>query len=96
MIKLEIHKCQARASYIVIFEGELGSEEDRALAFLAKRTSTHAFHEIESAPIEPRYGRLIDFLYPTCEHGLSLSNCFGPQHYYYDEEEQARGMRNGF
>lgn len=28
-------------------------------------------------------------------HGLSLSNCCGPQHYYFDEEEQAHGLRNG-
>jgi hypothetical protein len=29
------------------------------------------------------------YLYPTCEHGLSLDLCYGPQHYPYDEDERA-------
>jgi hypothetical protein len=28
--------------------------------------------------------------YPQCEHGLSLQNCYGPQHYYLDDEERQR------
>lgn len=92
MITLEIQICNQRRSYVATFEGN--NAETTALAFLATRSATHAFHEMEDFPIESQYTQLLDYLYPTCEHGLSLSNCNGPQHYYYDEEEQARGMRN--
>jgi hypothetical protein len=50
----------------------------------------HAWFELEDAPIDQRYGRLLDFLYPQCEHGLSLQNCYGPQHYHLDDEERQR------
>lgn len=90
MITLEIHICDQRRSYRATF-----STEAQALAFVQARWSTHAVHEIEATPIPAEYALLLDLLYPTCEHGLSLSNCNGPQHYYYDEEEQGRGLRNG-
>ena len=93
-IKLEIHKCEQRSSYLVTFDGDGPEVEARALAFIEARWTTHAVHEVEDEPIAEQYGTLLDRLYPTCEHGLSLSNCYGPQHYYFDEEEQARGMRN--
>lgn len=91
-ITLRIDKCEARSSYRVTFEGR--NAESMALTFLAARTSTHAFSEIEYSPVSPLYAKLLAYLYPACEHGLSLSNCCGPQHYYFDEEEQARGYRN--
>jgi hypothetical protein len=96
-ITLEIHVCdQRRVSYPVVFEGDGPDVEARALQFVKARSSTHAIYEIEATPIPEQYGQLLDWLYPTCEHGLSASNCYGPQHYYFDEEEQARGMRNGW
>lgn len=33
-----------------------------------------------------RYPRLYSKLYPTCDHGMSASNCYGPQHFTSDEE----------
>lgn len=93
-IALEIAICDQRRSYRVTFTGP--NAEDMALAFCEARKSTHAPREIEDKLIDERYGRLIDWLYPRCPHGLSESNCYGPQHYYFDEEEQAMGMRNGW
>lgn len=92
-IKLEVHICDQRRSYLATFYGSRA--EDQAIAFIERKSATHAFHEVEAEPIFPTFGRLLERLYPTCEHGLSLSNCYGPQHYYFDEEEQARGLRNG-
>ena len=90
MIALEIHICDQRRSYVARF-----ATEDQALAFVERKASTHAPHEIESEPLDfATAPRLLAWLYPECEHGLSPSNCYGPQHYYYDEEEQARGLRN--
>lgn len=88
-IALEIHICDQRRSYIARF-----ATERQALDFAQARHDTHVVREIETEPIPESATSLLDMLYPTCEHSLSLSNCYGPQHYYYDEEEQARGMRN--
>jgi hypothetical protein len=88
---LEIHICAERRGYRATF-----ATEDQAIAFLSRKTSTHAFWEIEGQPVPATWTRLLGFLYPTCEHGLSESNCYGPQHYYFDEDEQASGMLNGF
>lgn len=100
-VTLEIHICDQRRSYLATWEGAEDEVEQRILDFLAERGINHAWHELEDRIIDfgtvdaPRLSRLYALLYPTCEHGLDLSNCYGPQHYYYDEEEQARGMLNG-
>jgi hypothetical protein len=48
----------------------------------------HAICELEAEPLVPPAGpvgedvlRLLDVLYPQCEHGLSLDLCAGPGHY---------------
>lgn len=92
-IVLDMGICDQRRGYRVTFEGL--AAEDMALAFVQVRWSTHAVSEAEDAPFDyEAFPRLYDLLYPTCEHGLSLSNCYGPQHYYFDQEEQARGYVN--
>lgn len=89
-IALEIHICDQRRSYVARF-----ATQEQAIAFATARRSTHAIHEIETEPFDYATNMaLYTYLYPECEHGLDLSNCYGPQHYYFDEEEQARGMRN--
>ncbi len=89
MIVLEIHICDQRRSYRATF-----ATEEQALSYVNARRSTHVVMEIEESPIPVSATALLDLLYPTCAHGLSESNCYGPQHYYYDEEEQARGLFN--
>jgi hypothetical protein len=34
---------------------------------------------------------LLDFLYPSCEHGLSADLCMGPNHYPTADQERAMG-----
>jgi hypothetical protein len=82
MIALEIHICDQRRSYVARF-----STEDQDLAFAQAREHTHATYELEKEPVPQHWTRLLEYLYPTCLHGLSESNCYGPQHYYYDEED---------
>lgn len=78
--------------YVVRF-----ATEDQAVAYVEPRWETHRFSELKDEPINGhKHQRLYDLLYPTCEHGLSLENCNGPQHYWFDEEEQARGYSNGW
>lgn len=90
-IALEVHICDQRRSYVARF-----TTQEQAIEFISRKSATHAVHEIEAEPFDYHaYPALYDLLYPTCEHGLSLSNCNGPQHYWYDDEEQARGLRNG-
>lgn len=90
MIALEIHICDQRRSYVARF-----ATDAQAVAFVTARRSTHAVYELGDSPLDPgECPNLFALLYPECEHGMSASNCYGPQHYYFDEEEQARGMVN--
>lgn len=83
MIALEIHICAQRRSYTARF-----ASEDQALDFVKARSSTHAFFELKDEPIDFSVNsRLYDFLYPECEHGMR-GDCYGPQHYYMDDEER--------
>lgn len=92
-VVLDIHVCAQRRTFRVTFEGP--NAEAMAIAFCTVRESTHAVWEVDTAPIDySLFPLLSDYLHPTCEHGLSASNCYGPQHYYFDEEEQARGYFN--
>lgn len=76
MIKLEVHICDQRRSYIAEF-----ATEDQALEFVNRKMRTHAFYEMEEFEIPADCERLIEFLYPTCIHGMSESLCEGPMHY---------------
>jgi hypothetical protein len=87
-IVLEIHVADQRRSYRATFQGP--DAEITALRFIETRWSTHAIHELEDQPIPQKYARLLDLLYPLCEHYLSLSNCCGPQHYYFGEDERGQ------
>jgi hypothetical protein len=33
-------------------------------------------------------------VFALCAHGMARNNCFGPQHYMYDSDEQAAGLVN--
>ena len=91
---LHVHICAERRGYNVTF-----STEDQALAFLAPKASTHTWWELgadgqpegqDNAPSIPAtWTRLLEFLYPVCEHGLSADLCYGPNHYMTADQERA-------
>lgn len=89
---LHIHICDQRRGYDATF-----TTEDQAIAFLtAKRaTKNHTWWELGAedhtgtGSVPATWTRLVDFLYPTCEHGLSLELCYGPNHYMSAAQEQA-------
>jgi len=80
-ITLEAHICAARRSYLVTF-----ATEAQALDFIGRKSSTHAFFTVDGKPIDSVHTELINYLFPDCEHGLSLALCYGPNHYATDEE----------
>ena len=82
MITLHLHICNERRGYNVIWEGP--NAEADALKYITDRGRTHAVWERESDPVGLEYGKLLDYLYPTCEHGLSEWLCEGPNHYPSD------------
>jgi len=66
----------SEGSYKVIFEGP--NADTMAIAFLNDRPG----HVIDSvSDLYPDHQELSEYLYPTCEHGLSASLCYGPGHY---------------
>ena len=86
-IALRMTACKTGHSYIVKFYGE--DAEDHALAFFDRKGMTHVIEEVEGDFIDQGYKRIIEKLYPLCEHGMSADLCSGPQHYAYDDEERA-------
>ena len=91
--KLHIHICAERRGYNVTF-----STEDQAIAFLTPKSSTHAWWELNtensagprgSVPVS--WIKLQEFLYPTCEHGMSADLCYGPDHFMSADQEEAMG-----
>lgn len=86
MIALEIHICNQRRSYIARF-----TTEDQAITFLERKVSTHAPFEIKAEPIPAEAQKLLEWMYPICEHGLSADLCEGPNHYMTAAQEQAMG-----
>lgn len=80
-----LHICKERRAIRVRWDGRPEDVTRRVIAYLDARKSTHAW-EILDMP--PTMAELQAWLYPECEHGLSLDNCYGPQHYYMDAEER--------
>lgn len=85
---LLIHICNQRRAFRVTF-----STEAQAIDFLSCRTSTHNWEEIGTGSVPAHWTALLDFLYPVCEHGLSLDLCYGLNHYMSVEQEEAMGWQ---
>lgn len=83
---LEIHICDQRRSYLATF-----TTQEQAVAFMTSRSSTHAISEIQDQPVPDDWTDLLEALYPTCEHGMSLNLCEGPDHFMSAAQEQAMG-----
>jgi hypothetical protein len=88
---LHVHICAQRRGYNVTF-----ATEDQAINFLSARTSTHTWWELgaedhSDSTVPAGWTRLLAFLYPTCNHGMSLSSCYGPDHFMSADQEQAMG-----
>lgn len=85
-VQIMLHICADRRGYRVTWTGRPAEVTARVIAFLDARKSTHAWDVLELPAV---MGDLQEWLYPLCEHGLSLDLCAGPQHYPYDDEERA-------
>ncbi len=89
---LLIHVCQARRAYRATF-----STAQQAISFLEARKSTHNFEEIRGlhgeglGSIPAEWTDLLEYVYPTCEHGMSADLCYGPGHYMSNAQERAMG-----
>ena len=75
-IHLDVCVCATSHYYTVIFSGL--HAEQMALDYITARGRTPAFHTIDDHPIDHRYERLLDRLFPTCPHGLSERLCHNP------------------
>ena len=66
----------------------------QAIAYATARTATHVVEELDSAPLDDTiHAELINYLHPSCHHGMSLSLCmdpYGPHHFGTREWEMAQ------
>ena len=85
---LQIHICDQRRSYLATF-----STEEQAVAFIIRKSTGHAFFEVDEHPLPQDWTELLETLYPTCEHGMSESSCYGPDHFMSAAQEQAMGWQ---
>lgn len=87
---LKIHTADRHGLNALVVEVAATPEaEAGALAFLRRVTAWETgdyrvVSEIEDDGAEPVGEELMEFLSPTCEHGLSLTLCAGPGHYPAD------------
>jgi hypothetical protein len=102
-VALEIHICDQRRSYTA----EFADGDQAVAFMKRKADEAHAagytygnynITEMEDRPVAPMSGpvtpdviRLLAELYPTCEHGMSLELCCGPDHFMSAEQERAMG-----
>lgn len=109
MIALEVHLIDERRSYVAKFATDaqaisfIKAREPhgprRAEKYLlGQPVGGHVFYVADPDNTEgwDAAPQTTAYLFPECKHGLSQANCYGPQHYYFDEEEQARGLHNGW
>jgi hypothetical protein len=83
---LHIHICDQRRGYNVTF-----STQTQAIEFLTRRMDgNHNFWETTGS-VPGTWMKLIEFMHPQCEHGLSLDLCYGPNHYMSADQERAMG-----
>jgi len=90
---LHVHLCAERRGYNVTF-----STEAQAIAFLEPKSKTHTWWELNTensagatGSVPATWTKLEEFLYPTCEHGMDLQSCYGPQHFMSADQERAMG-----
>lgn len=78
VIKLQATRCDTNATYTVTF-----CTEAQAVEFYDRKKATHAFAECEDAPLTVAAApSLLEALYPSCPHGLSLWLCADPINHY--------------
>ena len=77
MITFDVIRCTDNHTYRVTF-----ATDEQAFAYLRPLGATHAwFLTDELAEVSDT---MADFLWPSCEHGLSAWLCAGPMHYPAD------------
>lgn len=74
------------------------STEPQALAYLRRFSGIAHIYEAAVdnhdkgtayADIPAEWTLVWDLLYPLCEHGMSLTSCYGPDHFMSAAQEQA-------
>lgn len=89
-IVLEVHICDQRRSYKATFTGP---EADALAAQFIKDKNATCNHVCYPWDQEDEVWATADLtvaaLYPTCEHGMSLSLCYGPYHFPSAADEAA-------
>lgn len=78
---------------IVVSIARTDAAEAAAVAYLQRQTAYvigKAYRVIGDAQVaEDVSHALAEFLYPTCEHGMSLQLCAGPDHFPTADQERA-------
>lgn len=83
-ITFKVDVCDNRGhSFTVHF-----STEAQAVEYYNRKADTCVFRELDDAPVKwDALPELLKAMYPECEHGLGLRQCYGPGHWYREPHE---------
>lgn len=82
-LTMEAHICDQRRSYVVSWQGTDADVDTRAAEWMKERGMRYAFLDIEEYPVNwTRFPKVYAYLYPTCDHGLSLAGCYDPINHF--------------
>jgi hypothetical protein len=73
---LEAKRAESMAATGTIYSGIWGEEDE-------------AYPLAPVGPVTPDQERLLDYLYPRCEHGMDAQSCMGPDHFMDRQQEIA-------
>lgn len=63
------------------------TDDTLAAAYIARKQ--HLVLDADPATDWDTFPKAFSALFPLCEHQMSLSNCYGPDHYMSAEQERA-------
>lgn len=85
-ITLGFYNHETGANFTAVFEGP--QAEQRAVAFMLDRRTTHTCHELPEAPLDGSFSQVSDLLYPMCHHMMDAQQCMDPygEHHFGTRE----------
>ena len=90
-LELTVHHCSNGTTYQVAFTGP--TADATAAEFVTRKRSTSTVRFADTmGDVSPIHFPLTDAaMNPLCEHGMTLQNCYGPDHYMSAAQEMAMG-----
>lgn len=83
-------------AWIKVTVADTPEADAAAAAWFRRATEYHGYRDYHTATVDEAASTALgtamaEFLFPTCEHGMSAALCMGPDHYPSREQEMQMG-----